>query len=607
MPGGFLRRKSTRSPDLESSGQRSLLMNQGIAPKQIIVRFATAEDRREIYRLRHEVYARELGQHSPSESGALVDSLDDFNHYIVAVWEGAPVGFISITSPGFGRYSVDKYLCRDNFPELQSERLFEIRLLTVLSRFRGREIAGLMMYAALRWIESQGGDRIVAIGRREVLDLYLHVGLERLGHEIRAGAVTYELLAARVSQMMERTGSFAALLNRLERVADWQLGIPFRKSAACFHGGAFFDAIGPAFDHLERRKEIINADVLDAWFPPSPKVIAALQEELPWLLRTSPPAAGEGMVRTIAQVRGVPPECILPAAGSSDAIFLALRHWLDSSSRVLLLDPTYGEYAHVLEQVIHCQVDRLVLDRRNDYRLDLAEFESSTRREYDLIVLVNPNSPTGQHVPRTALETVLRRVPEDTLVWIDETYVEYAGAGESLESFAAGSRNVVVCKSMSKVYALSGARAAYLCGPRRLMEELRAITPPWAVSLLAQLAAVRALQDPDYYSQRYEETHRLRRRLAGLLATLNGWNIIPGTANFLLCHLPEHGMDAATLVKASRAQGLFLRDAGVMGRNLGARAIRIAVKDAATIDRMTSILARICKVESNREGAVICC
>src|SRR5204863_2860682 len=100
------------------------------------------------------------------------------------------------------------------------------------------------------------------------------------------------------------------------------------------------------------------------------------------------------------------------------------------------------------------------------------------------------------------------------LVWLDETYVDYISAAESLETFAAASRNVVVCKSMSKVYALSGARAAYLCGPAPLLEELRALTPPWAVGLVGQVAAVAALQDPDYYAARYAETRRLREQLA---------------------------------------------------------------------------------------------
>ncbi len=214
-----------------------------------------------------------------------------------------------------------------------------------------------------------------------------------------------------------------------------------------------------------------------------------------------------------------------------------------------------------------------------------------TARGYDLIVLVNPNSPTGQHVPRMQLEEALRKIPTGTRVWVDETYIEYAGTNESLEAFAALSANVVVCKSMSKVYALSGARAAYLCGAASVMEELRAINPPWAVSLLAQVAAVAALKDPEYYAARYAETHRLRDVLAERLSELTGWEVLPGVANFLLCHLPEDGPDAATVVKLCRARGLFLRDAGAMGRALGKHTLRIAVKDAETNERILRIIS----------------
>src|SRR5262249_19608250 len=156
-----------------------------------------------------------------------------------------------------------------------------------------------------------------------------------------------------------------------------------------------------------------------------PKVLAALQQFLPWLLRTSPPTACEGLIETIAQARGVAPENILPGAGSSDLIFRALRHWLTPSSHALILDPTYGEYAHVLEQVIGCTVDKLTLAREDNYAVDLKFLQAALEDEYDLVILVNPNSPTGQHIPRADLESVLAKVPLPTRIWIDETYIDY--------------------------------------------------------------------------------------------------------------------------------------------------------------------------------------
>ena len=366
----------------------------------------------------------------------------------------------------------------------------------------------------------------------------------------------------------------------------------YHTPSPCYHGGKFFEAVGDEFQHLERLDTVIAADVLDAWFPPSPQVVAALTKHLPQLLRTSPPTGCEGLVRTIARVRGVQPENILPGAGSSDLIFLALRHWLTAASRVLILDPTYGEYAHVLERVIRCQVDRLPLLRGENYRVDLNRLKQALAGGYDLVVLVNPNSPTGQHIPRAELEAVLKQVPAPTRVWVDETYIEYAGAGESLGKFAARSENVIVCKSMSKTCALSGVRVAYLCAGPQQLEALRPLNPPWAVSLPAQVAAVTAFADAEYYAAKHAETHTLRNALIQSLQPL-GWEIIPSVTNFILCHLPETGPDAETVVARCREKGLFLRNAATMGTNLGHHALRLAVKDAATNQRMAEIIFQV--------------
>lgn len=560
-----------------------------VSPGHICLALATDDDREAIFRLRHEVFARELGQHSPNPAGRLRDALDDCNHYLVAKVGGEVAGFISLTPPTAPSYSMDKYVPRERLPFAFDAGLFEARLLTVTPEFRGSELAALLMYAAFRWVEAHGGTRLMAIGRREVVDLYLRGGLMPVGLAVQAGAVTYDVLHAPVAIVRERMDAFRGLLDRLESKVDWRLNFPFRRPAACFHGGAFFTAIGPKFERLAARRDIINADVLDAWFPPAPSVTATLTEHLPWLLRTSPPTACEGLVEAIATARGVEPANILPGAGSSDIIFRALRHWLSPDSHALILDPTYGEYAHVLEQVIGCTVDRLPLSPRDDFAVDLDRLEAAMGDGYDLVVLVNPNSPTGQHIPRAKLANALRRAPPHTRVWVDETYVEYAGPGQSLEHFAAASENVLVCKSMSKVYGLSGARVAYLCAGPHQLEALRAITPPWVVSLPAQVAAVRALQNPDYYSTRYLETHALRRDLAQALNGL-GLRVIPGIANFLLCELPAAGPGAAEVVARCRAEGLFLRDASVMGTRLGTHHLRIAVKDAETNQRMVTAL-----------------
>jgi histidinol-phosphate/aromatic aminotransferase/cobyric acid decarboxylase-like protein len=556
---------------------------------RITLALADQADRESIYAIRHRVYAGELGQHTKNALGRLRDSLDEVNAYLVVKQGEEILGFVAITPPNVNGYSLDKYFLRADLPLVFDQSLFEVRLLTVVSPHRQTGLAFLLMYGALRYVESAGARTVAAIGRLAVLEMYRRVGFKPLGLRARAGQVCYELMAADVSHLRDHATLFERLVTRLEAAVDWRLdGIPFRRDT-CYHGGAFFDEIGDDFETLERRHTIINADVLDAWFDPAPAVVQKLAEHLPFAIKTSPPTECSGMRRAIAHARGVAETSILPGAGSSDLIFAGLRQWIRRSSRVLILDPMYGEYAHVLEKVIGARVDRLTLSPLAGYTVDPSRLTAVAAHGYDWIVLVNPNSPTGRHIRRVDLERVLAGAPNQTRWWIDETYVDYAGPGETIEPLAASSTNLVVCKSMSKAYALSGVRAAYLCGPPFMMETLRPSCPPWSVSLPGQIAACEALKSVDYYRDRWAETHHLREDLAEGLTGL-GVNVVPGCANFLLCQLPSRSADATEVVRRLRERGMFIRDVANMGSSLDARAVRIAVKDRDTNLAMLEIL-----------------
>ena len=560
---------------------------------KIKITLASKENSECIDQVRHQVYAEELRQFESNADKTLHDRLEVKSIYIVAIEDGKLIGFVGITPPDSPQYSVDKYISRDKLDIPYDDFLYEIRALTVVDQSRGTHVASALMYAAFRWAQAHGGRHLVAMGHTKTKDMYVRLGMQPIGEPFSCGALIYEPLAATMQQVEMELTRFAARLNRLENQIEWAIDVPFRANSECYHGGAFFDAIGDTFEHLERRNEIINADVLDAWFPPCPEALRALHEHMGWLMRTSPPNHAEGLTQTIADVRGVAPCNILTGGGSSPLIFLAFREWLTPRSRVLLLNPTYGEYSHVLKNVVGCTVDRFKLHRSEGYEVNTQRLIQKMQNNYDLVVLVNPNSPTGQHVARADVETLLKACPKTATVWIDETYVDYAEPNQSLEIFAIGRGNVVIVKSMSKVYGLSGLRAGYLCGTPKLLEPLRGLMPPWSVSLPAQVAAVKALRNPEYYREHYQQTHRLRAELVLGLQKMGIREIIPGMANFILFHLPEDGPDGETLIRECRERGLFIRDASEMGTDMSGRAIRIAVKNRETNKRMLQIMGAV--------------
>ena len=166
---------------------------------------------------------RNSGQYSPNTTGRLTDSLDAFNHYIVAADGDRIVGFVSITPPGGPGYSVDKYFKREELPFPVDDKLYEIRLLTVPQASRRSMLASALMYAAFRWIEARGGTRIVAIGRKEIRNIHLRVGLNPTGQDVQSGAVTYGLLHGTMADIHAALPGVRPILDRVQHgnvVAD---------------------------------------------------------------------------------------------------------------------------------------------------------------------------------------------------------------------------------------------------------------------------------------------------------------------------------------------------------------------------------------------------
>lgn len=508
--------------------------------------------REAIYRLRHEVYAVELGQHPVNSAATLTDDTDGYNVYIAAVQGGAVAGFVAVTPPGR-----PQRLERHGIAPAAGS--YEMRLLTVVPGWRGRGVGGALVYAATRYVQASGGSRIEAVARVEVLPAYQARGMRVVSDErIPSGKLSFVHIA----------GDAADLPDDLRPGFQWRLPFPRRAVVACHHGGQGLEPLDP---------QGISADVLDAWFPPAPAVLDALAL-VARDVGITPHARCTDLLSALARTRGVDPAGVLLGAGSSDLIYRCFWTWLTPASHVLLLHPTYAEYEHVL-RAIGCRVTRLELSEDDGYALTPSRVPPG---RYDLVVLTNPNSPTGVH---SDVAPVVEVCPESTTVWVDETYIEYAGRERSVEALVEERPNLVVCKSMSKAYALSGLRVGYVCAQPLRLESVRARSPPWIVSRVAQRAAVKALESEAYYRGRYAETRMLRASLASCLREL-GWDVVAGAvANFVMAH-PPPGLDAAAFVDGCAAHKLYIR----LIESTARPAIRVAVKDPETLWRLQTIL-----------------
>ncbi|MEQ1932293.1 MAG: histidinol-phosphate transaminase [Fimbriimonadaceae bacterium] len=354
------------------------------------------------------------------------------------------------------------------------------------------------------------------------------------------------------------------------------------------HGGAFFDSIGADFQNLSRKEQVINADVLDAWYDPSPKVIEAIREHLEWLIKTSPPTHADGLRQVISEERRIPKANLALGAGSSTLMFNALTKLVGKGDRAVVMDPMYGEYEHVLGSLIGAEVVRSEQFAHEQFRPDIDRLVADSQGA-KLLAMVNPNSPTGRSIPLFAMKQLLAQLDPETTLWVDETYIDFVSQEQSLETLVADHPNLIVCKSMSKFYSLSGLRVGYLACSPALATELERETPPWNIGLISQLAAVEALKDKEYYTQMSLQTKRLKDHLVGLLIENEGLIAIPSATNFVFLRLPTPSSKQVTSALAE--QDIFIRDCDSLSPRFNGEYIRVAVKPEAQNERIASALA----------------
>ncbi len=356
-----------------------------------------------------------------------------------------------------------------------------------------------------------------------------------------------------------------------------------------YHGDSF-RYVGSDFRDINKVKKIINADVLDAWYDPSPKVVKKIKDHVPWIVRTAPPIHGKGLISTISKVRHIPENNIIIGGGSSDLIYLSLYHLLNKNSKVVILDPMYGEYSHLIEQIGIKPINNFQ-NKENGFTINHRKIVENSNGA-DMIILVNPNNPTSQLIKKDTMKLILDSIDQSTILFVDETYVDFSGTKNSIETRTSKYSNLVVLKSMSKFYALSGARVAYLSASGKIIDKLRNFSPPWSVSLFGQIAGIEALKDEKYYRRKVAETHKLRKKFSADLSSINGLKIYDSAANFILMEILNK-KTAPEVCEKMKKKNIYIRNCDSQSLRFKSNFIRTAVKDERSNLRIFRALKEI--------------
>ena len=305
-----------------------------------------------------------------------------------------------------------------------------------------------------------------------------------------------------------------------------------------------------------------------------PGLIPVLEKTLRNITRY-PVSHAASLRRLLAEKYGLPEKHLLVGNGASDLIhllFLYLR-----PRRLLLPVPTFGEYEQAA-LLAGCRVKQWPLPPGND--LDPKSLAPALQ-ESDLLVICNPNNPTGVYYPRPLLENIVdTALKRGTQVMVDESFIPFTGfpPPAGLISRVPARSNLWVLSSLTKLWALPGLRLGFLAGPAAEIKTLTGRGDPWRVNSLAQEAGIYCLtQTDDFLAKTIELIHRERPYLQHCLEQIPGLKVFPGRANFLLVRIDRPAAHARELYHYLGRQGLLIREAGNF-RGLDSRYFRIAVR-----------------------------
>jgi len=264
---------------------------------------------------------------------------------------------------------------------------------------------------------------------------------------------------------------------------------------------------------------------------PSPKALAALREAAGSVHRY-PDGSCFRLREALAARLAVAPGQLVFGTGSDELLELLAKAFLREGDEVVFAWPSFAMYP-IVTQGMGARAVRVPLDARLVH--DLPALGRAVGEATRLVVVCNPNNPTGTSVGAAAFDAFAAALPDDVVLVVDEAYVEYARRADFPDALAWVARRpgTAVLRTFSKIYGLAGLRVGYAVADAELAGYLERARHPFNVNLLAEVAALAALDDTEHVERSRRNNAEGAALLTRELEAL-GIEVWPSDANFVL-------------------------------------------------------------------------
>jgi len=292
-------------------------------------------------------------------------------------------------------------------------------------------------------------------------------------------------------------------------------------------------------------------------------------------------------------------EHILPTAGAIEALYLSAQ--LFAGSKVALVEPSFSDYARAFRSV-RCSVERILLTP--DLWVSSIREWADRLDSFDVVVLGNPNNPTGTFQSLADLTALFDRRWTRPKHWIvDEAFIEFVTGfkDETLLSRLADYPSLIVLRSLTKSWRIPGLRFGFLAtaGPIR---ELERIQPPWSINGIVHAWAREFLREEHRteYLASLRTLVKLGHDLEASLRLIKGIKVHPSAANFVLLELTDSSFDADRIYVELGCRGILVRVCDSFYGMPKGRFLRVAVRTAGENERLITTLGTICSASADQ-------
>jgi threonine-phosphate decarboxylase len=339
------------------------------------------------------------------------------------------------------------------------------------------------------------------------------------------------------------------------------------------HGGNIYE--------IERHHKINKNEIIDFSSNINPLGVSALVKKeiidnLDCITRYPDPDYFE-LKTSMSAYYNIDFERLIPGNGGTELIFLCAR--VLKPRNVLIISPTFMEY-EIAFSGNGSKINYFRLEERDDFRLDSVKLKHELRKKYDLLVVCNPNNPTGNFIGLEEIEDIVNSCKaNNTDVLIDESFIDFIRDSGRLSSvnFINNYPNILILKSLTKYFAIPGLRLGFLVvSDKALWKKLDRSREPWTINALSEIAGINIFKDTEYIEKSRKYITGEKQYLLDNINANSRLKVFESSVNFLLIKLLNN-LTADALSRRLINDKILIRNASNF-RFLNNKFFRVAVK-----------------------------